>query len=353
MVSENILAITSRYKHHGESTGYVQLKKFLPPKYEVGIDETKNQPYIVRAYKWLFEFYAWYKYRKSAKLLHIYYGEEYYRFSSILFKNIPIVATFHQPPEKLMYEILQGGDGGRIYRFTHRLTKNRFKRLSAAIVLEESQKEVLKQVMPESKIHVIYHGIFTENSTHIEFSKKNKSPFQILTIGNWLRNWEFYEEVIASFERENHPVIFKLINRQINLSTLEKLSSYKNFSFIKNADDDLLQQEIKNSLAVFLPLQSAAGNNAVMESLALGTPLILPDIYSLNYQLRNSAVRFYSPNQINSCKTEILELISVSTDEYESIQKDALKLIKRFDWSEIAKQTATIYKMVQNKDEQS
>lgn len=342
MNSNRILAITSRYKHHGENAGYIQLKKYLHPSFEVGIDETKDQPQIIKAYKWLFEFYAWFKFRNKADLLHIYYGEEYYRFSSVLFRKIPIIATFHQPPEKLKYEVLKGGDGGRIYRLAHILTKNRFKKLSAAIVLEEGQKKVLELVMPAEKIHVIYHGIYTNKNA---IPSREKAA-QILTIGNWLRDWEFYERVVSSFEKAKSPITFMLINQQIDNDIIEQLSQYRNFKYFKDASDEELEDEIQKSIAVFLPLKSAAGNNAVMESLALGTPLILPKIFHQNYQLNCKAVRWYDPNSIESITISINELLALPTNEIQDLSREATKLIAKFDWSQIAKQTSVVYNRV-------
>ena len=53
------------------------------------------------------------------KFMHIMY-EEYYRLSNILFKLIPIVVTFHQPPKILKNEITKGNFSGRVMGFLHK-----------------------------------------------------------------------------------------------------------------------------------------------------------------------------------------------------------------------------------------
>ena len=343
-MTSRILAISSKFKHHAVNGGYIQLAKYIKPKYLIGIDETssKDTPYLLKAYKWLYEFIGWWKFRHTIDLVHIYYGEEYFRFSCLLFRKKKIVATFHQPPERLHYEITKGGDGGRIYRLAHRLTKNRFKKLDAAIVLEESQKEVLEKVMPSNKIHVIYHGISLQDYTSKSYDSIERNTKTVLTIGNWLRDWTFYEKVIKLYEKENPSLTFKLINKQLEDEVLNKLLQYKNFKYLTDINDQQLNKEIVTAQFLFLPLISAAGNNAVMEGLALGKPLLMPDIFHKNYQLSCDAVILYEKHNLDHCLTMINSLLKLDEQEYQRISAVAKEKIKEFTWEVIANKTTNI-----------
>ncbi|MCB0473735.1 MAG: hypothetical protein KDC56_11810, partial [Flavobacteriaceae bacterium] len=108
-----VLAIATKYKHHAKTGGYIQLAKHLTPNFLIGVDETNSkQPhYLLRAYKWLYEWIAFFSYYQQTDLVHIYYGEEYFRFSTFLFRKKPVVVTFHQPPSRLDYEVNRGGTG--------------------------------------------------------------------------------------------------------------------------------------------------------------------------------------------------------------------------------------------------
>ena len=342
-MDKRVLVITSKYNHHSEFGGYIQLSKFTKPTYIIGIDETsKKKPlYFLRAYKWLYEFIGWWKYRNKIDILHIYYGEEYYRFSAFLFRKIPIIVTYHQPPEKLIEEITTGGDGGRIYRFAHRLTKKRFEKLAAAIVLEENQKEILKKVIPENKIHVIYHGVYLKPKNHnYKFNRDNNL---IISIGNWLRDWNFFENILKEALTQFPGVTFKLVNKKIDLKILQKLNKYNNFKYESDVTDYQLAKLLNTAKFLFLPLKSAAGNNAVMEGLALGTPILLPDIFNAKFQLKCAATQSYQPENINDCILKIKALLNADSTENERMEKEAKNLIKKFSWKEIAKKTSIIY----------
>ena len=70
-----VLAIATKYKHHSKNGGYIHLSKYLPPVLLTGVDETKlkQPPYILRAYKWLYEWIIFFKYYNRFDGIHIYY----------------------------------------------------------------------------------------------------------------------------------------------------------------------------------------------------------------------------------------------------------------------------------------
>lgn len=346
-----VLVIATKYKHHSKSGGYIQLARFLRPKFLIGIDETKERlpPYFMRAYKWLYEFLAFFKYGNRADLVHIYYGEEYFRFSTFLFRKTPVIVTFHQPASRLKYEIEKGGTGGRIARFTHRITKNRFKNIAAAIVMEETQKEILKRIIPEKKIKVIYHGIDLDlynvkNQDKVDSIEKN----QIITIGNWLRDWDFYAKVLEYSEIHRPSWRFVLINRSISPSDLKRFNKHSNFQYKPDLNDSELFRIIQTSKLHFLPLSEATANNAIIESLAIGCPVILPSIFSSQYQLKCDSLFFYSKGNLEDVLLKIEKLIELDLNKYETLVKDGFKKIQNFDWPKIAVQTQALYNKVKD-----
>lgn len=339
-----IAAISTRYKHHAKRGGYITLAEYLPPTYLIGINEVKKKSpiYILKAYKWLYEWILRIKH-KNIDLIHIYYGEEYFRFTTFLFSKTPVVATFHQPYSRLKYEIEQGGTGGRIARFTHRLMSNRFRKLAGAIVLEEKQRELLAGVMPIERIHVIYHGI---DFGHYQAMKKADiipSPKQVITVGNWLRDWELYERVLELAETQYPELRFVLINRSITDHWLRRFKNFSNFTYKGQVTDDELVVAMQQSKVHFLPLTEATANNSVMESLAIGCPLVMPDIFSSTYQLRNSATLFFKPHSHEGALKKIMSVIHSDSVSYANMQKEGTETIKAFSWENVAAQTADVY----------
>src|ERR1044072_3393663 len=110
-----VLAIRTDFSHHGERYGYKQILKYIDPLMVIGInvrDPLQRRFFLKGRYQWLFEFEA-FRFRDKIDLVHILYGEDYYRWSGSLFGKTPVVATFHQPPEILEREVLKGDVRGR------------------------------------------------------------------------------------------------------------------------------------------------------------------------------------------------------------------------------------------------
>ena len=342
---KNILFISTKFKHHARVSGYDQLVAYYPNSITIGNNELKpSLPWWSR-YKWLYEFVGL-KYTTNVELVHVLYGEEYLRFSPYLYGKIPVVATFHQPPGRLENELRRGGSSGRVYRMTHRLTKNRFRLLSAAIVLEESQKELLSEFMPSKNIHVIYHGVNTN------YFKPYKGGFDkagqpiILTIGQWERNWEDYIKVVNLAAKIGLNWKFVVVNRNLPEEVIRELTGVNNFEYFRDASDEQLLKLYQTSKLMFLPLYSGAGNNAVMESLACGCPIVSTDVFHPNYQIRGDFIKFYTSGDIQSAIERMKEFAQLEIGEYNQVSAKSTSFISQFDWENIASRTAEVYSQV-------
>lgn len=344
------LAVRTAYKHHGATSGYRQLLKHTNPEFVVGKNE-RNKSFsplpVVLSYKWLYEWLAWIKsFSINIDVIHILYGEEYFRFADRLFPNTPIVVTFHQPPDILEREITKGDVMGRAYAVTHRLNPSRFRRLAAAIVLTESQREVLAKVMDPNKIHVIPLGCDAEGL--ISQSKSVPRKIQsdtILTVGNWLRDWDFYFGFVEYCYQTRANWKFVLINRHLHEKWRKRAVSLPNLVYRKDVTDGELVKAYVNSSAQFLPLLAATGNNSLNEALACGCPIVSNHSIPLaNAQCYSSFV------DLKNCEvaTAIEKWINQPSIERNNAINAAQKALRTLDWSVVARQTILIYNKVIN-----
>lgn len=317
--------LSTIYKHHSSEGGYHQLAKFTKPDYIFGSNELTGGSFLDK-YKWLHEFNLAIN-AKNIDLIHIYYAEEYYRFLSYLKPNTPIVATFHQPPSVLKEELEKGNRMGRVYGFTHKLTKSRFKKIDAAIILHENQRTILEKYIPSDRIHYIPHGLYPSSNNY-----NIKRDNTVLTVGNWLRDWDLYENIICIAEDSIPNVRFELINRSIENKIIERLTKYKNFKWLNNISDDELKSKYSTSSCIFLPVTELTANNAVNEALIHNCPIIV------NKQLFSTQYRdIYQTNDIQ----EIIKTIALLVDT--NIVVDYCEILNILNWDSIAKRTKELY----------
>jgi glycosyltransferase involved in cell wall biosynthesis len=352
-----VLAIRTDFIHHGEDSGYKQILKFTHPYKVIGIDEReKNNPdlkdsrpkgFIWKKYPWLFAFNAL-KYRKEIDLVHILYGEDYFRWSTRLFKDIPVVVTFHQPPELLEKDVITGDYRGRVGKLTHNLNKNRFKNLAAAIITNISQKEVLKKVLPENKIHFIPLGIYFDlmnkkfNNIFLTGTRPLFKQEQIITVGNWLRDWDFYFRVVKEYKNWK----FILINKMLDEKYKKIVKEYPNLQYFDNITDDEMFGYFLESDLQFLPLTGMAGSNAFIQGMALGCPLVIADMGSSPLPGNNETIFLYKKNDLADCINKIKAILELPDEKLWAIKLKANKYASNYSWEEISKKTVELYKQL-------
>jgi len=341
------IAIRSSYSHHSQNAGYKQILKYTRPLAIFGLDESSNEvpkPYRNK-YMWLFEWDALQiQKRQQAQLLHILYAEEYYRFAWRWFK-CPIVATFHQPPDLLEVEISAGNSMGKVAGFTHSINKKRFEKLAATIVTTAEQKEVLKKVINPDKIHVIPLGVdIATISNHYENTSGQPLNHQIITVGNWKRDWDFYFDYVKHCQTHKPNYSFVLINRKFTDVQLNTIKSLHNINYITNADDATLYKYLKESWVQFLPFSGAAGNNSLNEGLALGCPVVTnvtPQfLTNTDAYIKNSALNFEG---ITNAMEYYFEMNLAQRLEIATIARNAVMVL---DWKTTAEKTIEIYKSI-------
>lgn len=345
-----VLVIRTDFRHHGDNFGYKQILKFIKPIKILGVNERSEQKIslLKKKYQWLFEFEAFTK-RKGIDLVHILYGEDYYRWSAFLFRKIPVVATFHQPPEILEREVLKGDVRGRIGRITHTLTTSRFKKLSAAIVTNPSQKRVLEKVMSSDRIHYIPLGIYIDvlnaKFRDIIVPKTGKWKVNIITVGNWMRDWDFYILVI-----ERCPDFhFHLVDRKISRELLDRISRLENVSYYPDLPDEELFELYKSADMQFLPVLGIAGSNAFLQGLALGCPTLVTG-FDNDPEENYDFIRHYRRNDVTDCIDKMKAIADLPENEKTQLRKMANQYANQFSWESVAARTKELYRKLINKE---
>ncbi len=341
-----VLVIRTDFKHHGELSGYKQILRYLNPYKIFGINERDSSvkvPGLKIKYQWLFEFEAS-KNRGDANIIHILYGEDYFRWSTRLFKGTPVVATFHQPAELLRREVLSGNLRGRVGHYTHLLSKKRFNKLSAAIVTNPTQKEVLKEVMPESRIHVIPLGIHLDEmkkkfQEHTFLAKVPNNPRIIISVGNWLRDWEFYFKVVEKCKEWK----FILVNQKLDDQNIAKAKQYDNLVYYSKISDDELYDLFLMADAQFISVTGMAASNSLIQGLALGCPLVLTDIDADEYK-NEEALLLYESGNVQDCINKISSIVNLKENDLNELKLKSHLYTYQFSWEEVANRTLNLYK---------
>lgn len=343
------IAIRTNYRHHGDRSGYKQLLRYTRPVKTFGVVESATdslKPWNpIRRYKWLAEIpAAWYARRRHVRLIHILYGEEYFRFSTYLPSSARIVVTFHQPPDLLLDEMWTGSRQGRLYGLSHRLTRGRLQAVDKVIATTEQQKEVLAQFIPSDRIVCIPLGCYSiEKTQQIQQEPPAADRKQILTVGNWRRDWDLYHRFLQFCSIHHTDWQFVLVNRAICGELLPKLQKLPNFRYEANVDDARLMELHLKSRVQFLPLLSAAGSNAVNDSLAFGLPVLTNTHLDPVAYGRSAAIQTHTTGDVPAMAERCGTIINLPSGEFAHLRREAMKVAESFDWSVVAAKTIQLY----------
>jgi glycosyltransferase involved in cell wall biosynthesis len=168
-------------------------------------------------------------------------------------------------------------------------------------LVSPSQVPFFLNYVPEDRIHVILHGVDTE-FFRPPASRPDASSFRSVTVGHWLREWNVLRRIAGALPEMRFDVV---------TSFDTGLGGLPNVHIHRNIDDDTLAELYRGVDVLLLPLSDATANNALLEGMASGLPVVATDL---------PAVRAYLPDgggvlvRNNSVESFVIALRSLRQD---------------------------------------
>jgi glycosyltransferase involved in cell wall biosynthesis len=263
-------------------------------------------------------------------LVHVLYGDE--QLDQLLrlrrFLRCPLVVTFHQPSHRVTH---------RFENFQKGLATG----VDAAIVVSSGQIEGFEKWVGSRKVVFIPHGIDTTKFTPGK-ATPDHNRLMILLVGEHLRDWELMHRVIDNSNNLKLPIDFHVVTKK-ELSTYFTGCSNTTFHFqIPEADLIALYQSAD---ALFVPVTDATANNAVLESLACGTPVISTATGGMFDYVPDGCGWLLSKGDATGA-TELLKRIALNKEVATSLRDAARRQALNFDWKTVAAKVLTLYSTV-------
>jgi glycosyltransferase involved in cell wall biosynthesis len=140
------------------------------------------------------------------------------------------------------------------------------------VLVAESQRSWFEQVLPPDRVSVILHGVDAHFFHPVP--RHASGTVRCLVVGSYLRDWKLLGE-IANALRDDPSVVFDVVSSTAPRFTSPSVSVHQNIS------DEALRDIYQRSDILLLPLEDATANNALVEGMASGLPVIGSDLPSL------------------------------------------------------------------------
>jgi glycosyltransferase involved in cell wall biosynthesis len=228
-----------------------------------------------------------------------------------------MAATFHQPPALLAGMVNAG----------------LLARLDAVVVLCEAQRAALARAVPPARLHVIPHGVDAGF-----FTPGPQAPgegFRLLAVGHWLRDFDALFAALALLRDAGLDARLRIVSHNPPRGVPAGVSIEAGLS------DEALRDAYRDADALLLPLSDATANNAILEAMACGRPVVATDVGGVA-EMTGAAAMLAPRGDAGALADAVL---SLATDPPGSaaLGRAARARAEALDWRHIGARHAALY----------
>jgi glycosyltransferase involved in cell wall biosynthesis len=258
-------------------------------------------------------------------VLHYLDGEQSARFLPRAGRSLHLrgrsIATFHQP-----LSILPRVVPVRLVRSLDHVT-----------VMSASQRAYFTNLIPEERVSVIHHGVDTAFFTP-RSAGRGAGPFRCLTTGSYLRDWTLLHAAAEAFAGRK-DIQFHVVSAEA-----PGFEDLPNVFVHRRISDDALRAHYQSADLLVLPLKDATANNALLEGMACGLPVVASDLPAVGeYAPRQAAVLV--PHQTEAFVAAIRQLVDDDVKRA-TMAQTARAVAESFAWPLIAGRYENLYRRV-------
>jgi glycosyltransferase involved in cell wall biosynthesis len=273
-------------------------------------------------------------YLQKIQQIHLLYVEDHFRIIAKQRNRLSarMLATAHQP--------------SGWWRSIHGCPEE-LQGLDHLLVLSSREVEYFDKYLP-GRVSFIPHGVDTDffyPKEQLAASDDSTAGFSCIFVGQWLRDLETLVAVIDHVLARNSNIYFNLVIPifKRNVPCLQRVARHTQVRWYANLTDEGLRDLYQKSDALVLPLLDCTANNALLEAMACGLPIISNQVGGLADYTQPNFAHLLPVGDVVGMADAIL---AIATDR-QACKRQGLEARKSvmasFSWDNIATQVAEIY----------
>ncbi|MCB0193219.1 MAG: glycosyltransferase family 4 protein [Anaerolineae bacterium] len=348
MTNHRVRFIRFRYGHHSPHSGYSRLAEFGAPAYNGEVfTVTKPLPKSIIRERLLWRLaagtpgydrtsmaaelqVAWNILKEKGYIYHFLYGETTYHYSGKVNKlrENHIVASFHLPPVTLE----------KLVQLDWHLPQ-----LSAIVCVGSNQQEFFAKYLDRDRIFFVPLGVDTEYFTP-PASFEQRDPDLCLFVGGNYRDFPTFRGLIELVAYQRPKTKFVAVTSPKNY---DLIGSHPNLTLRSGIPEDEFRELYRSASLMIMPLNEATANNAILECLACGLPMVVSDVGAIRDYVDPGSAVFTKPGNARCMSDTILSLLESPADRQIMSEQARVQALK-FSWPNVIKQLNSVYDVASN-----
>lgn len=338
--------VVFRYKHHSPHSGYSRMPEFAGSRYQgeaIIVDKPLPRSIIRERMLWKLANgtpgynraamaaelnVAWNILNESDYIYHFLYGETTYHYAG-KFNNLRqnrIVATFHLPPKQLKHAVQM------VWHL---------RQLSAVVCVGRNQQEFFSGVLPTDRIFFAPLGVDTDYfSPPNDFESRDRNL--CLIVGSNYRDYPTLRGVVELMAYLRPETQFVAVTSPRNFNRIGK---HPNLSLRTGIPESELRDLYRSAALMIMPLYDATANNAILEGLACGTPIVVSDVGAIRDYVNPECALLIPPENAKAMAKIALDILD-EPQERKNLSKKARLQALKLSWPIAAEKLRYVYESV-------
>jgi glycosyltransferase involved in cell wall biosynthesis len=219
------------------------------------------------------------------------------------------------------------------------------KAADSVVLMASCELDAYRELAPNSRVICIPHGVDTEFFSPGNVVRQPDDRYRVLTVGNWLRDYDLWAKVVERISAEHSNIEFTVLANpdRLTAATANLKTNPSRFRLLKGISDEQLRDEYRRADLVFLPLLNSWANNALLEGMSCGRPVVVTDLPATR-EYGGDSVCYVQKGCVDDAVQQLCALCG-ACDKRAELGAAARKRIENgFSWKDIASRYVQLYR---------
>lgn len=211
--------------------------------------------------------------------------------------------------------------------------------LDHIVLMSAEQKGFFSDVYPEDRMSVILHGVDIDYYQP-DYGKREIGIYKCLTVGHWLRDYDVLAKVAEHFAEDATLEFHAVTGKELQCAP-------RNVVFHRNISDNDLLHLYQSCHLLFMPLTDATANNAIMEGMGCGLPVLTTDLPATREYLEGADAILVKNNSVPDFVGNISTLRRRS--DRRTLGDRSRRRAVALSWHNVAREYEVLYRYLADK----